>query len=400
MRRTYVIAIAITALIALWLLSGQFGHSAPKQQATLAELNSELTASGEDRPMTRVRARIIQAESQIDIVPLRGRTENKRTVVVKAETGGTVVSRAVERGQRVETGQVLCRISMEDRQAKLEEGRQALNQARIEYEGSLKLSKQGLISDTMIATTRARMATAEAQVEHATIELARTQVRAPFTGLVEETQVEIGDFVQPGSPCATIIDLDPMLLVGRVAERDVHKLKLGTTASGVLIDGTHVSGALTFIGQQSDTATRTYPVEIQVPNPTYSLRSGVTTQISIPVDTVMAHRISPALLALDDEGRIGVRTLDGDNRVVFNLVKIINDDGGSVWISGLPETATLITVGQELVIPRQQVDVVFEASPEIPAATPAATSDREVAGGPRVGARTTSEPSVASASAT
>ena len=153
-----------------------------------------------------------------------------------------------------------------------------------------------------------------------------------------------------------------MLLVGRVAERDVHKLKLGTTAIGTLIDGTQVSGTLTFIGQQSDTATRTYPVEIQVPNPSYTLRSGVTTQISIPIETVMAHRISPALLALDDDGRVGVRTLDSDNRVVFNLVKIINDDGGSVWISGLPETATLITVGQELVVPRQQVDVVFEAS--------------------------------------
>ena len=100
-------------------------------------------------------------------MPLRGRTENKRTVVVKAETGGTVVARAVERGQRVETGQVLCRISTEDREAKLEEGRQALNQARIEYEGSIKLAKQGLISETMTATTKARLATAEAQVQHA-----------------------------------------------------------------------------------------------------------------------------------------------------------------------------------------------------------------------------------------
>lgn len=399
MRRTYVIAMAITGLIALWLVSGQFGHSAPKPHATLAELNSEITASGEDKPMTRVRARVIHAEPQTDAVPLRGRTENKRTVVVKAETGGTVVARPVERGQRVETGQVLCRISTEDREAKLEEGRQALNQTRIEYEGSLKLAKQGLISETMIATTKARMATAEAQVQHATIELAHTQVRAPFAGLVEETQVEIGDFVQPGSACATIIDLDPMLLVGRVAERDVHKLKLGTTALGTLIDGTQVSGTLTFIGQQSDTATRTYPVEIQVPNPSYKLRSGVTTQISIPIDTVMAHRISPALLALDDEGRVGVRTLDGDNRVVFNLVKILNDDGGSVWISGLPETATLITVGQELVVPRQQVDAVFETPPEVPAA-PATSSDREVAGGPRVGSRAIAAPTIASANAT
>jgi len=385
-RRTYALALAITGVIAVWLLSGQIGRPAAQQPPTLAELNAAHTATSEDTPLTRVRARVVHAELQQAVVPLRGRTENKRTVTVRAETGGPIVERAVERGQRVAKGQLLCRISTEDRQAKLDEGREALNQARIEYEGSLKLRKQGLISETLTATTKARLATAEAQVEHATIEIARTQIRAPFDGLVEMTNVEIGDFVQTGSACATIIDLDPMLLVGRVSERDVHKLKLGTVASGVLIDGTRVEGKLTFIGQQSDASTRTYPVEIQVPNPDYTLRSGVTTQISIPIDTVLAHRISPALLALDDEGRVGVRTLDHDNRVVFNLVRIINDEGGSVWITGLPEVATLITVGQELVVPHQQVDVVFEASPEMPAATPTQSSEREVAGGPRVGA--------------
>jgi multidrug efflux system membrane fusion protein len=388
-RRTYVLATAIAGAIALWLLSGQFGHPAREQTPSLAELNSERSASGEDKPLTRVRARVIQAEAQTATIPIRGRTENKRTVTVKSETAGTIVARAVERGQRVAKGQLICRISTEDREAKLEEGRQALNQAHIEYEGSLKLAKQGLISETMIATTKARLATAQAQVERATVELAHTQVTAPFAGLVEETQVELGDFVQPGSPCATIIDLDPMLLVGRVAERDVHKLRLGTVASGVLIDDTRVSGAVTFIGQQSDTATRTYSVEIQVPNPDYKLRSGVTTQIAIPVETVKAHRISPALLALDDEGRVGVRTLDADNRVVFNLVKVINDEGGAVWISGLPEVATLITVGQELVVPHQQVEVIFDAPANMPASAPSTPNDREVAQRPHVGSRAT-----------
>ncbi len=368
-----------------WLLSGQIGHPAPTEPPTIAELNRESRATGEDKPLTRVRARIVHAEPQTALVPLRGRTENKRTVSVRAETAGPIVARPVERGQRVDKGQLLCRVSTEDRQAKLEEGREALNQARIEYEGSLKLAKQGLVSETTIATTKARMATAEAQVEHAAIELARTEIRAPFAGLIETTDVEIGDFVQPGSPCATVIDLNPMLLVARVSERDVHKLKLGTDARGILIDGTAVHGTLTFIGQQSDAATRTYPVEIQVPNEDYALRSGITTQISIPIETVLAHRISPALLALDDEGRVGVRTLDRDNRVVFNLVKIINDDGGSVWITGLPEVATLITVGQELVVPHQQVDAVMEPTAEMPAATPDTAADREIAGGPRVG---------------
>lgn len=399
MRRTYVIATGITAAIMLWLLSGQFGKSAAPPLQTLAEQNRTRSAAHEDSPLTRVRAIITRAEAQTATVPLRGRTENKRTVVVKAETGGKIVERSVERGQKVAVGQTLCRISRDDRQAKYDEGKEAVNQAQIEYEGGLKLSKQGLLSDTMTATTKARLAAAQAQLARSAIELAHTDVIAPFAGLVEDTQVEIGDFVQPGSPCATVIDLDPMLLVGRVAERDVHKLKLGTIARGVLIDGTQVTGTLTFIGQQSDTATRTYPVEIQVPNPDFRLRSGVTTQIAIPVDTVMAHRISPALLALDDEGRVGIRTLDGENRVVFNLVQIVHDEGGAVWISGLPETATLITVGQELVVPHEQVDVVFEDGSDAPAITPPNSADQEVAGG-GLGARTPAVMTSATADAT
>ncbi len=399
MRRTYVVAAIIAGLIAIWLLSGQFGHTTLQPQPTLAEQNREHSASSEDKPLTRVRARIIHAQRQTATVPLRGRTENKRTVTVKAEIDGSIVARPIERGQRVEKGQVLCRIATQDRQAKLEEGREALNQAQIEYDGSLKLAKQGLISNTMIATTKARMATAKAQVARAQVDLEHTQVRAPFAGLVEDTQVELGDFVQPGTACATIIDLDPMLLVGRVAERDVHKLELGTLVDGVLINGTRVEGKLTFIGQQSDTATRTYPVEIQVPNPQYTLRSGISTQISIPIDTVVAQRISPALLALDDAGRIGVRTLDSDNRVVFNLVTVIEDEGGAVWVSGLPDVATLITVGQELVVPHQQVDVVFDTSPELPATVPSTANDHDVASGPRMGARTATSASHASGAA-
>ena len=217
--------------------------------------------------MTRVRAIVIHAESQTATVPLRGRTENKRTVVVKAETGGKIVERAVERGQRVKSGQMLCRISARRPEAKFDEGKEAVNQAQNRIRGRTQARETGAHLRHDDGDDESAPRGCQAQLARAEIELAHTNVVAPFAGIVEDTQVEIGDFVQPGSACATVIDLDPMLLVGRVAERDVHKLKLGTIALGSFIDGTQVSGKLTFIGQQSDTATRTYPVEIQVPNP-------------------------------------------------------------------------------------------------------------------------------------
>jgi multidrug efflux system membrane fusion protein len=169
-----------------------------------------------------------------------------------------------------------------------------------------------------------------------------------------------------------------MLLVGGVAEREVHKLRLGSTATGVMIDGREITGEVTFVGQQSDAVTRTYRVEIQVPNPDFDVRSGVTTDIRVPTDVVLVHRVPPSLLTLDDAGNIGVRTLDAENRVEFHQIEIIEDAGRAIWITGLPEVTTLITAGQELVVPGERVEVNFEAPDELPAAAPEAGTEHKI----------------------
>lgn len=373
MRKTYVSAAVISILATLWLVSGMLREPRPAAPKSLTESNARMQAEQEDRAPTRVRARVVRAQPQTERVTLRGWTANKRTVEVKAETSGRVLERPVEKGARVAAGQLLCRISMDDRTARMTEAQEAVNQARIEYEGAMKLLDRGLVSETLLATSKARLAAAQAQLAHSELEVQHTTVRAPFAGLVEDTHVEVGAFVQPGTPCATVIDLDPMLLAGRVSERDVHSVVLGGQAEGALASGERVTGTVTFVGKQSDPATRTYPVEVQVPNPGYRLRSGITTEIFLPIGTQLAHKVSPSLLALDDAGRIGLRTLDAENRVEFHLVQVIGDDAGAVWVSGLPEVATLITVGQELVVPGERVDVTFEATTDI--TTPAKSGD-------------------------
>jgi len=377
MRVTYITAAVIALLILGWLFSGQLGESGPVRHPTLAEQNLESVARHDDSEITRVRARIIQATPQVEYVVLRGKTKNKRTVEVKAETSGRIVERPVERGTRVEEGDVLCRISMEDRYAQLTESREAVNQARIEYEGSLKLKERGFQSETAIAQAKAKLAATQANLERSQLEIERTQIRAPFDGVVEDVHQDVGDYVAPGATCVTVVDLDPMLLVGQVAEKDVPRLKIDLPVTGVLSDGRMVEGPVTFIGQQSDPLTRTYPVEIQIANPDYGLRSGLTTEIRIPVREVLAHKISPALFALDDAGAIGVRTVNNEGRVEFHHVEIVRDTPDGVWVSGLPDVTTLITVGQELVVPGELVEVDYEPAGEMPAAVPEKAPEEE-----------------------
>ena len=370
MRPTYITAIAIAAAIGVWLLSGTLGSEDPPVHPTPAEMAKQRAAMAQDRPPTRVRARVIHAAPQFQHLRVRGKTENKRTVQVRAELTGTVVRRPAERGARVAAGEVLCRISIEDRQAALTQARAALDQARIEYEGRLELKARGFQSETAIAQAKAGLASAEAELKRSELDMAKTQVRAPFAGIIEDIHQEVGDYVTPGSLCATIVDLDPMLLVGRISEADVTRVTVGQQAHGILSDGREVSGPISFIGQQSDPATRTYRIEIPVANPGYELRSGITTEISVPIVEVLAQQVSSALFALDDSGLIGIRTVGDGGRVRFHPVEIIREDASGVWVSGLPPVATLITVGQELVVPGEFVDVEFEPAQEMPAAAP------------------------------
>ena len=370
MRATYITAIAIALVIGAWLLSGQLGSEGEFDHPTLAEINAQQSAVAQDREPSRVRARIINASRRFKNVVVRGKTANKRTVVVRTELSGRIVERPVERGTRVATGDLLCRISIDDRQAGVVESREALNEARIEYQGRLQLKTRGFQSETTIAQAKAKLAAAEAQLHRSNLDVARTNVTAPFAGTVEDIHQEIGDYVTPGSGCATIVDLDPMLLVGRVSEREVVHVKVGQVSMGTMSDGVEVSGAISFIGQQSDLATRTYPIEIRIPNPEYTLRSGITTEIRIPVAEVMAQKVSPALFALDDAGNVGVRIVNQNGRVEFHRVEIVEDDVDGVWITGLPDIATLITVGQELVVPGEMVEIDFEPASEMPAAIP------------------------------
>ena len=356
MRSTYIWATTIAVSLAVWLVSGQINSAPVVIDPSIAEQNRINEEIGSDSIPTRVRVEQIRAVEKIRYTNIRGKTQNKRTVNARAEIVGRIVDRRVERGDVVATDTVLCELSIEDRQTALIEAQELVSQARIDYRGALKLEAKGFNSDSAIAATKARLASAAAQLKRRQLDVEKILIRAPFAGVVEDVHVEIGDYVNPGQGCATIVDLNPMLMVGRVSEKDVLDLNLGELAIGVLADGQTVNGPVTFVGQQSDPQTRTYAVEIQLDNSDGALRSGITAEIKIPAERVLAQKISPALFALDDSGAIGVRVLDKNNVVHFHTIEIISEGPNGVWVTGLPNQTTVITVGQEMVVAGERVD--------------------------------------------
>jgi multidrug efflux system membrane fusion protein len=355
MKKNLITATLIGTGLLLWLLSGLFVEG----PAPLQDTRSTAVVEAE-QDLFRVRVARFDAQQRTLTRILRGKTESKREAQVSAETAGRVVARPVERGDRVAAGELLCELAVDDREAVVAQAEADLRRAELEERGARQLQERSLLSEIRIAQVVAELESARATLERARLELQRTQIRAPFDGVVEQLHVNVGDLAGIGTPCATLISLDPMLIAANVSERDVVYLSVGQPVTARTSTDERIEGAVTFVGSQSDPATRTYPVEVTVANPDYALRAGLTTVISVETATVLAHRVAPSLFTLDDDGVLGLRGVDRQNRVVFYPVDVVEDGADGAWVTGLPGIARLITVGQEFVAAGERVEVQEE----------------------------------------
>jgi len=220
----------------------------------------------------------------------------------------------------------------------------------ISAESQIEGAKAGVQSARSgVESAIAGIQSAEAAVAGADNEIERLDIHAPFSGLLESDTAELGALLQPGSLCATIIQLDPIKLVGFIAEIDVDKVTVGSRAGARLATGREVIGQVTFLSRSADPTTRTFRVEVEVPNADQSIRDGQTAEIIIESDGLDAHLVPQSSLTLDDEGALGVRVVNDDQTAGFVPIQVLRDTVDGMYVSGLPPEANIIVVGQEFV---------------------------------------------------
>lgn len=356
----------------------------------------------EDSP-NRVAVVAIKSTSQpIDnAVILRGQTRAIRQVDIRAETTSTVVSEPLRKGVAVSSGDLLCQLDPGIRpaslleaqarlkesqartpqtEAQLDEANARLHEAQINLTAAQKLTKGGYTSETQLASAQADERSAHASIATATAglestqagiesaravvaaalkEMTRLELHTPFDGVLESDTAEIGSLLQPGDLCATVIQLDTIKLVGFVPETQVDRVVLGADADARLATGLEVSGKVTFISRSADEDTRTFEVEITVSNDDLHIRDGQTADIMISAAGAKAHRIPQSALTLNNDGVLGVRIVRKDQTAGFVPVTLLQDTLDGVWLSGLPDTADVIVVGQDFVTSDVALDPTY-----------------------------------------
>ncbi|MDA0339736.1 MAG: efflux RND transporter periplasmic adaptor subunit, partial [Proteobacteria bacterium] len=310
-----------------------------------------------EHPLTTVRAAVLTSQDYVGSVTIRGQTQAIRKVELRSEIDAQIVKLPVEKGGRVKEGDLICQLSVDDRQARLQEAEALARQRELEASAAKRLAEKGHRSATQTAAAMAQYDAAKAQVMQIEIELENTKIRAPFGGILNERPVEIGAYLQKGDSCATLVEEDPYLVIGNVSEQDVGSLSVGDIGFATLATGQTMEGKIRYISAVANETTRTFKVELIVANSDRTLRDGITTVITVPRPAAQAHLLSPAFLTLDDSGQIGVRVLNSDNIVAFRPVTIVGNNESGVWIRGLSEQETVITVGHEFVRAGQKVNV-------------------------------------------
>lgn len=335
-------AIVIALLVLLWMVSGVF-KSADDVPAVERVVGAETV-------LPRVRVATLISVAHTPTIVLMGRTVAGQAVNVRSEIPGRVLEVVAVKGDTVVAGTVLVRIDPDDRTERLAEARARLKQQEIAYGSAQKLAKGGYSSKLNLAKSKADLEAARAFLTRMDRALLNADIVAPFDGVVDAIPVEAGDYMdKAGQVVARVLDLSVIKAVGQVAERDIMRVASGGTANIRLPDGRTLQGRVSFVGSSSNVLTRTFPVEVTVSVPGRDVPEGLTAEIILPMEDIVGHLISPALMTLDAKGQIGVKTVNEQGRVGFHAVRLESDTIGGAWLTGLPAEIRVITVGQEFV---------------------------------------------------
>jgi membrane fusion protein, multidrug efflux system len=362
MKASRVTAVGLVAAAGLWIASGHFlPHESAESRAAVR--------AGDEGAKKAFRVAVVGTA----VVPhsrkliVAGRTEADKRVTVTARTGGVLAELRVKRGTWVKKGEVIAILSDEAREAQVAQAQAAVTQKRTELDAKRALIMNGTLPRLQLVDLEAQLKSAEASLAASQAEADRSMVRAPWSGVVHDVAVEVGQaaFSFAGREIATLVALDPMLAVVEVAERKLAGIKVGDTADVRLVTGESASGKIRFVAKTASPTTRTYRVEIELPNPDGRIPDGITAEVSLPLAPVLATRVPRSALTFSSAGNLGVRAVRADETVEFVPVSVVEDEQSFMWLAGIAEGSRVIVQGQDFVREGQKVDAV--PAPELTA---------------------------------
>jgi multidrug efflux system membrane fusion protein len=290
-------------------------------------------------------------------IRLSGTTAADKRVALAARADGVIASLGMVKGGTVAEGTVVLTLEGPETVAQAEIAEIALAQRERELELAEKLFAGGNTPEIQLTNARSARDAAGAELARATAAVDRLELKAPFSGIVDTVEVELGEWVQTGTPVATILSLDPILVKAEVSELDLGSIAPGSKAVIRLVNGTELEGTVRLVAREASAQTRTFPVEIALPNPGNTLPSGMTAEVLLAAEPARAVVVPRSVITLAETGALGIRVVGPDNIAQFAPVTIIDDTPEGLIVTGVPDAVRIIVAGQDLVRDGETVTV-------------------------------------------
>lgn len=350
-------AIAVLIGFSAWIATGEFSSVGSAQTEGGQE---EATPKAEEvKPVVRTVAVVVPPRVQhARAIRIAGQTQANQRAVLTTRAAGVIGELPVKKGSVVKKGDVVLVLNAEEKIATIDMAKALVAQREAEFAAAQRLADTGNMPKLQLETARAALAAAKSQLEAATAELARNEVRAPFDGIIDRVDVEQGSSVGQGAQVATLLNLDPIIAAGEVSERDLGYLKTGDESDIKLVNGKTVTGTLRWVSRDASSTTRTFPLEVAIPNAERVIPAGMTAEITLKTEPADAVILPRSVVTLSNKGDLGIRAVDKDSKVVFYPIDLVDDTPTGLVLGGIPADARIIVAGQDLVADGDTVNAV------------------------------------------
>jgi multidrug efflux system membrane fusion protein len=358
-----IAAFCVMVAAGAWIVTGEFSSVGSAQESGGQESPTPAATRPENAPLIRTVSAV--EPTFIDharAIRLSGITAADKRVELAARADGVIASLSLVKGGTVEADAVVMTLEGPEAVAQEEIAGIALAQKERDLDVAEKLFKAGSSTESNLTNARSARDAAAAELARAKASADRLKLKAPFAGIVDSVSVELGEWVQTGTPVATILALDPILVKAEVSEVDLGSVAVGSTAHVRLVNGTEMEGTVRTVAREALAQTRTFPVEIALPNQNLSLPSGMTAEVSLFAERTRAVVVPRSVITLSDDGKLGLRVVGADNIAQFAEVQIMDDTADGLVVTGVPEGVRIITAGQDLVRNGEKVEIAPEVS--------------------------------------
>ncbi|MBR2514689.1 MAG: efflux RND transporter periplasmic adaptor subunit [Halomonas sp.] len=343
---SYALASLLVLALVIWLAFGDFQRF---------QTDPPESSSSESEALPRVEVIVQQSTPYVPQQVIQGQLTAQRETTLRASVAGFVAEKPIAQGTTVAQGDTLLVLDNEALPERLQQARDELSVAEAEFSGAQNLRRRELISQPELLRLQSALSASAAQVAQLEKQLNDTRPTAPFEGVLDRVQVELGDLLQPGEEWGRLIDDRRLTGTAWVSQQQIGELSVGLPVTARLLNGRALTGEITHISSRAEEATRTFYIEVTLDNPDRQRLAGGSAEFTITLPPRHVHTLSPALFSLDEHGQLAVKHIVGENQVAQTAIELVSADIERAYVTGLPDPLQLITLGAGLVAPGDTV---------------------------------------------